>query len=72
MTPVQQTVNVTGGAGGAGSAVHLLITEQNVKLIVESPEQVMEEIELRATQVSSVLEGIFLEPHGQPRWGINE
>lgn len=69
MTPVQQTANVT---GGAVSAVHLMITEGDVKMMAESPEQVMEEIRLRAEQVSSVLEGIFLEPHGQPRWGINE
>ena len=72
MTPVPQRVNVTGGAANPGSTVHLLMQDGDVKMMVESPEQVMEEIRLRATQVSSVLEGIFLEPHGQPRWGINE
>ena len=41
-------------------------------MMAENPEQVMEEIQLRATQVSSVLEGILLEPHGRPNWGINE
>ena len=43
-----------------------------VRRMAEDPEQVMEEIALRATQVGSVLEGIFREPHGQPRWGVNE
>jgi hypothetical protein len=32
----------------------------------------MEEMWVRATQVSSVLENILREPHGVPRWGINE
>jgi hypothetical protein len=69
MSPVQQTVNVT---SAAGSPVHLLITQGDIKTMAESPEQAMEEIELRATQVSAVLEGIFLEPHGYPQWGLNE
>ena len=69
MSPVQQTVNVT---SATGTAVHLLITEGDVKAMAESPEQAMEEIEVRATQVSAVLEGIFLEPHGHPQWGLNE
>jgi hypothetical protein len=40
--------------------------------MVENPAKIMEEIRVRAEQVSSVLEGILLEPHGQPRWGLNE
>ena len=69
MDPVQQMVSNT---GGTGSVAHLLIAEGDVKMMAEDPERVMEEIALRATQVGSVLEGIFLEPHGQPRWGLNE
>jgi hypothetical protein len=70
MTYVQQTRNASGAI--TEGAVHLLLTEGDVKMMVENPEQVMEEIRVRAEQVSSVLEGILLEPHGQPRWGLNE
>jgi hypothetical protein len=69
MNPLQQTA---GHADGASSVVHLLITAGEVKKLAESPEQVMEEIWLRATQIGSVLENILHEPHGQPRWGLNE
>ena len=70
MTSTQQTQNVSGGTGGL--EVHLLLTQGEIKLAVDNPEQVMEEIRLRAEQVGSILQGILLEPHGQPRWGINE
>ena len=62
MNPVQQTVHPT------GSTVPLLIAQGEVQMMVESPEQVMEEIQVRATQVSSVLESIFQEPQNEPRW----
>ena len=71
MTLARQTSTVTGDAENF-AAVHLLLTEGEIKTRAENPEQVMEEIQLRATQVSSVLEGILLEPHGRPNWGINE
>jgi hypothetical protein len=57
---------------GAGGTVHLLMTEGDVSLMAEEPEQVMEEIELRATSVGPVLEAIFREAQEQSRWGINE
>ena len=60
------------GASGAGGTVHLLITEGDVRLMAEDPEQVMEEIELRATSVGPVLEAIFRESQGHAHWGINE
>jgi len=69
MNPLQQTA---GHTGGASSVVHLLITAGDVKKLAESPEQAMEEIWLRATQIGSVLEDILHEPHGQSRWGLNE
>jgi hypothetical protein len=69
MNPVQQTVSNT---GGEGSVVHLTVRADDVKMMAEDPEQLMEEMWLRATQVSSVLESILREPHGVPRWGINE
>lgn len=38
----------------------------------DTPEKDMEAIHLRATKMSRVLEKILHEPHGVPRWGINE
>lgn len=69
MNPVQQVVS---NPGGTSSVVPLLITDGDMRMLVEDPELVMEEIELRATEVGSVLENILREAHGQPRWGINE
>jgi hypothetical protein len=71
MTSTQQTRNVSNATGGMG-AVHLLLTQGDVKLMVDNPEQVMEEIRRRAEQVGSLLEGILQEPHGQSCWGLNE
>jgi hypothetical protein len=68
MTTTLQMPNVTGIAGSA-DAVHLLLTEGDVQMMAENPE---EDIRQRAEQVSSVLEGILLEPHGISHWGINE
>ena len=53
-------------------AVHLLMTGRQVKLMAGDSERVIEKINLQATQFSQVLEGILQEPHGQPRWGLNE
>ncbi len=71
MTLARQTSTVNGDTDRA-VAVHLLLTEGHADMMAENPEHVMQEIELRATQVSSVLEGILLEPHGRPDWGLNE
>lgn len=70
MTPLR-TSNVTSGAG-TSMPPPLLLVEGEVKLAAESPERVIEEIQVRATLVSSVLENILLEPHGHANWGINE
>lgn len=69
MNPVQQPAS---NPGGAESVVHLLVQADGVKMMADDPELVMEEMWSRATQVSSVLEKILQEPHGVPRWGINE
>lgn len=71
MTLARETVNVPGNLAGA-NAVHLLLTEGDVKLMAENPERVMEDIETRATVMSSVLADILLEPHGRTDWGLNE
>ncbi len=48
------------------------ISEDDLKLMAESPEEVMEEIRVRATEIGSVLEGILREDHGNSHWGLNE
>jgi len=71
MTPTNQVRNVTGSADGVG-AVHLLLQQGEGQWMAEDPEQVLADLQRRAEEVSSLLEGILLEPHGIPRWGINE
>ena len=71
MTLARNTANVPGISSGAES-VHLLLTEGDVKMLAENPEQVMADLEARATVVSSVLANILLEPHGHADWGIND
>lgn len=71
MTPVNQTRNVTGGVDTMG-AIHVLLAIKDTQKKSENPRQAMDEIEARATKVSSVLEKILHEPHGEPRWGLNE
>jgi hypothetical protein len=68
MTLVSQTLN-TSGVGSSG-AIHLLLTEGDVKLMAANPESVMEEIQARATLVSSVLKEILQEPHVE-QWELN-
>jgi len=71
MTPVQQNIGAASGPGSMG-AIHLLLTQGEIEVVVKHPERVMEEIQSRANQVSKVLEGILLEPQGNSRWGLNE
>ena len=59
-------------AAGEFHAVHLLLTEGEPKKLAHDPEWWMADIETRATEVGSVLEGILHESHGIPRWGLNE
>ena len=59
-------------AAGGSPAVHLMLTEGAVRLMGQNSEQVMEDLRIRATGMSKVLEGILNEPHGQPHWGLNE
>jgi hypothetical protein len=70
MNPVQHTT--VSNTGGTDSVVHLLVKGGSSNVMPEDPERVMEEMWLRATRVSSVLENILHEPHGEPRWGLNE
>jgi len=60
------------GRAAGKHAVPLLLTEGDVKMMAHHPDRVMEDIQMRATQISRTLEAILHESHGQPRWGINE
>jgi hypothetical protein len=52
--------------------VRLLLREGDVKLLGQDPETAMADLQMRATQMSQVLEAILREPHGEPHWGLNE
>jgi hypothetical protein len=52
--------------------IQLMLQDGKMESAPAEPERRMEEFMVRATQVGSVLEGILHEPHGQPRWGLNE
>ena len=71
MTRLIETRNVTGSADSM-AAVQLLRVEGKANTRVENPQQVMDEIQSRATKFSSVLEDILQEPHDRPDWGLNE
>jgi hypothetical protein len=72
MTHAIQTRNVTGETATGVSAATLLLTDTDVKMLADDPERVIHEIEIRATQVSSVLQNILTEQHDRPDWGLND
>jgi hypothetical protein len=58
---------------GAGSHAHLLVAESGGLIAMESPEAVMEEVEFRATHVSSLLSEMFEESKKHDNfWELNE
>ncbi len=61
-----------GGASLPETPVHLLITQGDIELMNGSPEAAMQEMELRATKLGSVLEQILRETNEHLHWGINE
>lgn len=71
MTLTSNTTDMSAHAAGV-EAVQLMLTKDDVKLMAEDPARVMQDIEERATVVSSVLAGILLEPQGRTDWGLNE
>jgi hypothetical protein len=68
MNPVRH-VNDTKAMGTQSQATR---TASSGKAVTEDLTRVMAEIEIRATQLGPVLEGILREPHGSIRWGLNE
>ena len=59
----QQNVDLT----RPPDAIRLMI-EGKVKVMMREPEQVIEEIRTRATEIGAVLEGILHEPHNEGHW----
>lgn len=53
-------------------AIHLLLTEGDVPTMTSNPDHVIQDIHLRATRMSVVLEQIMREPHNEPDWGLND
>jgi hypothetical protein len=53
-------------------AVHLLLTQGEIRVLAEDPQRMEEEFLLRATKMSQVLEEILRHSHRETHWGINE
>ena len=51
---------------------HLLVTEAEGRVALESPEAVMEEVEFRATHLSSLMEEMFEEARKREDWANEE
>jgi hypothetical protein len=59
MDPFLQKISST--ATGTGSHAHLLVAESGGLIAMENPEAVMEEVEFRATHISSLMAEMFEE-----------
>jgi hypothetical protein len=69
---LNQNQNLVKDLGGAGNSLHVLMMHEGEKLLMDETDRAIEEIEKRATEIGSVLEGILHEAHGTARWGLNE
>lgn len=70
MAPI---LNKTGGTTtGTGGHAHLLVAESGGLIAQESPEAVMEEVEFRATHVSSLMKEMFDEARKHDLWEAGE
>lgn len=67
-TTCQQLVEPNRGSG----AIHLLLTQGELKVLAGAPKRIEEELLFRATQMSQVLEEILRRPHHEIHWGLNE
>ena len=57
---------------GMGGHAHLLVAESGGLIAMESPEAVMEEVEFRATHLSSLMEEMFAEAKKHDWWEAAE
>jgi hypothetical protein len=66
MTP---NLNKLGGTmAGTSAHAHLLVAESGGRITLESPGAVMEEVEFRASHVSSLMEDMFAETRKHDCW----
>lgn len=72
MTPFPNKSVGPSPSPGSLEHAHLLVTEAGGLVAMESPEAVMEEIEFRATHVSSLLEKMFEETGKHDWWEPDE
>jgi len=70
MTPILNKIDVT--RPDPGVHAHLLVTESGGLVALESPAAIMEEVEFRATHVSSLMEEMFKEAGKHDLWEIDE
>ena len=63
---------IAGATTGTGSHAHLLVAEMGAKAAPENPGAVMEEVEYRATQVSSLMEEMFTDAMKHTEWESDE
>lgn len=70
MTPFLNRTDHT--ATDAARHAHLLVAETGGLVTVESPAEVMEEIEFRATHLSSLMEEMFAEAMKHDWWEGDE
>ena len=57
---------------GTGGHAHLLVAESGGLVTLESPEAIMEEVEFRATHVSSLMEEMLAEAKKHDFWEMEE
>jgi hypothetical protein len=70
MTPFPKKMSET--STGAGGHAHLLVVESGGLVALESPEAVMEEVEFRATHLSSLMDEMFEEAKKHDWWEAGE
>jgi hypothetical protein len=58
--------------GGMENGLLATMAHNDTKFMAEETDLAFEEVEMRATKIGLVLEGILQEAHGTSRWGLNE
>jgi hypothetical protein len=69
MDPATQPMN---GTKNPGEQVKLVMTDNDIELVVEESEKVREHIRMQATEMGPILEALLRDSRGQIRWGLNE
>ena len=60
------------GTKNPGEQVKLVMTDNDIELVVEESEKVREHIRMQATEMGPILEALLRDSRGQIRWGLNE